>query len=145
MVHPNTGEIFIVSKEASGISGVYTFPMPLQPNLRVTLQKIATLTFTSSLLSGRLAKAETMTTGGDISPDGRRLVIRTYLRAYEWAIALRQTVADALKGKPRIFFLPLTKQGEGICYRADGKTFLTTSEGENSPLYEIPGDNTSPK
>jgi hypothetical protein len=137
MVHPKTGEIFIVTKEASGVSGVYAFPMPLQPDRKVTLQKVAPLTFTSQF-GGRIGEAERSTTGGAISPDGRHLVIRTYLSAYEWDIAPGQSVADAFKAKPRQSLLPFTRQGESICYRADSKAWLVTSEERPSPLYEIP-------
>jgi hypothetical protein len=138
MVHPKTGEIFIVTKSGKGVSGVYAFPLPLQPGQKVTLTKVATLTFTSHFGSGRIAEAERMTTGGDISPDGRRVAIRTYVSAYEWDIAPNQSVGDALKGKPRTIFLPLTRQGESLCYRADGKALLMTSEASPSPLYELP-------
>jgi hypothetical protein len=138
MVHPTTHAIFVVTKEASGVSGVYTFPMPLRPNDTVTLRRIGTMTFATRLLTGtKFGQFEGMATGGDISPDGRRLVVRTYMLADEWDIKPGQSVADAIKGKPRETLLPLSKQGEGICYRLDGRAWLTTSEGANSPLFEI--------
>jgi hypothetical protein len=138
LVHPKTGELYIVTKSKRGRSGVYAFPIPLQSDRKVTLRKVASLTFTSSFGSGRIAEAERMTTGGAISPDGRRIAIRTYVSAYEWDIAPNQSVGDALKGKPRTIFLPLTRQGESLCYRADGKALLMTSESSPAPLYELP-------
>jgi hypothetical protein len=140
MVHPKTHEIFVVTKDWSqaGVSGVYTFPIPLRPNDTVTLKRIGTMTFSTRMLTGTsYAQFEGMATGGDISPDGRRLVVRTYMLADEWDIKPGQSVADAIKSKPRETLLPLSKQGEGICYRLDGKAWLTTSEGANSPLFEI--------
>jgi hypothetical protein len=140
MVHPTTREIFVVTKDwsRSGISGVYTFPMPLRPNDTVTLKRIGTMTFSTRLLTGtNFEQYEGMATGGDISPDGRRLVVRTYMLADEWDIKPGQPVAEAIKSKPREMILPLSKQGEGICYRLDGKAWLTTSEGVDSPLFEI--------
>lgn len=138
LVHPKTSEVFLVTKEQSGVSGVYAFPMPLRAGHEVTLKRVGTLHFVSRLLSGRLAMAETLATGGDIAPDGRHLAIRTYLAGYEWTVAPGQSIPDALKARPREFMLPLTRQGESLCYRADGKTLLMTSEGVNSPLYEVP-------
>lgn len=137
MVHPKTGDIVIVTKAANGQSGVYVFPMPLQPDQTVTLKKVASLTFTSQF-GGRIGEGERSTTGGDIAPDGRRLVIRTYLAAYEWSIAPGRSFGEVFKATPRQTFLPLTRQGEAICYRPDGKAWLVTSETTPAPLYEIP-------
>ncbi len=140
LIHPRTGEIVLVTKEGDGHSGVYAFPQPLTPDRLVTLRKIGALTFTNHFLGGNglYAQGERMATGGDIAPDGRRVVIRTYLWAYEWRIAPGQPLADALRARPRQTLLPLTKQGEGIGYRLDGKAWLTTSEGVHAPLWEIP-------
>ncbi|MCS6776382.1 MAG: hypothetical protein RMJ43_05785 [Chloroherpetonaceae bacterium] len=138
LVHPQTGEIFIVTKSSDGRSQVFAYPLPLQADRQVTLQAVTTLTFTSMLGSGRLAEAERMTTGGDIASDGRHVVIRTYAHAYEWRITPGQSLADALKSTPTRIFLPLTRQGEAICYRADNRALLTTSEGAPAPLHEIP-------
>lgn len=138
LVHPQTGEILIVTKSSDGRSQVFAYPLPLQADRQVTLQPVATLTFTSTLGSGRLAEAERMATGGDISADGRRVVIRTYAHAYEWRIAPGQALTGALKSRPTRIFLPLTRQGEAICYRADNRALLTTSEGAPAPLHEIP-------
>lgn len=147
LVHPKTEEIFIVTKEDSGMSGVYRFPMPLTRNRIVTLQKVATVTFTNPFMFrgravGRLA------TGGDISPDGMRIVIRTYTNAFEWTIKPNETVAEALKRKPRQIPVPWMGsiaggrfqigQFEAICYTHDGKALLTTSEGTPCPLWKVP-------
>jgi hypothetical protein len=138
MVSPKTGEIFIVTKVPSGESGVYSFPMPLKPGVTVTLNRLVTITFKAVYFKGKLAQSETLATAGDIAPDGRSLVIRTYLTGYEWKIAPGQSVAEALKGAPILFSLPLTRQGEAICYSADGKSLYIDSEGLHTPLYELP-------
>lgn len=140
LVHPKTGEIVVVTKEGSGQSSVYAFPVPLQSGGKVTLQKVGTLTFAGRLLSGfgkRLAEGERMATGGAISPDGKRVFIRTYLEGYEWTIGAGQTIAQALKGNPRQTILPLMKQGESVCYRADSKAIYLTTEGVRSPIFEV--------
>ncbi len=78
-----------------------------------------------------------MATGGVVSPDGKHIFIRTYLMGYEWTISSGQSIAHALKGKPIQTFLPLMKQGESVCYRADSKAIYLTTEGVHSPLYEV--------
>jgi hypothetical protein len=130
----------IVTKEEDGMSGVYAFPLPLKPSIPVTLDKVGTIVFKSQYLSGissRLAMGERMATGGAVSPDGKRVVIRTYLIGYEWKIAPGATIAQALKGTPRQIALPLVQQGESICYSSDGKSLFTTSEKAHAPLYEL--------
>ncbi len=137
LVHPTTGEIYVVTKVESGQSGVYRFPMPLTADRIVTLQKVATVRFSNPIrirgrALGRLA------TGGAISRDGTRIVIRTYLEAFEWTIRPGQSVGDALKQRPRIINAPFLGQFESICYRADGRGLLTSAEGAPCPLWEIP-------
>jgi hypothetical protein len=140
LVHPKTGEIVFVTKEGSGKSGVYRYPMPLRPDETVVLVKVGEITFKNSFLSGNslLARGERMTTGGAVSRDGLRAIVRTYTQALEWKIAPNQTLADALRGQPTQFLLPLSPQGESIAYRLDGKALLTTSEKLPTPVMEIP-------
>jgi hypothetical protein len=137
LVHPKTGEIYLVTKAESGKSGVYRFPMPLTADRTVTLQRVGTVTFSNPIrMRGRsLGK---LATGGAISRDGTRIVIRTYLEAFEWTIRPGQSVADALKQRPRLVNAPFLGQFESICYRADGRGLLTTAEGSPCPLWEIP-------
>lgn len=140
LVHPKTGEIVVVTKEGSGHSGIYRYPMPLRPNEKVTLEKVGAITFHNSLLRGDslYAQAERMATGGSVRRDGLRAIVRTYTKAYEWVLTSGQSLAEGLRGTPQQFFLPLTIQGESICYRPDGKALLTTSEKLPTPLMEIP-------
>lgn len=136
LVHPKTGEIFIVIKVDSGLSGVYKFPMPLTRDRTATLEKVATVTFTNPLrFRGR--NVGKLATGGDISPDGTKIAIRTYTDAFEWTIKPGQSVADALKGKPHPVVVPWIGQFESLCYSPDGKALLTTSEGSPCPLWEM--------
>lgn len=137
LVHPQTGKVFLITKMPDGVSGIYAFPMPLRPNERVTLKKLGTVSFPSGF-SGRLGEAERLISDGAFSPDGRRVILRNYLTAYEWTIAPNQSLQDALKGTRRQRTLPLLSQGEAICYRPDGKAVYITSENKNSPLYEVP-------
>lgn len=141
LVHPKTGEMVIVTKEEDGNSGVYLFPMPLRPSIPVVLERVGTVTFKSQFLNGissRLAMGERTATGGDVSPDARSVIIRTYLLGYEWTIAPGKSIVQALKGTPRQLFLPPMRQGEAICYSVDSKTVYMTSEGVHTPLYELP-------
>jgi hypothetical protein len=135
LVNAITGEGFVVTKESSGTSRVFQFPAPLQTlsaGVSVALTQVATVRFRGLLEISRTA------TGGDISPDGMRIVIRTYTQAREWTINAGQSVADALTSNhARTFLLPFG-QGESVCYRPDGFALLFTSEQTPCPLYELP-------
>jgi hypothetical protein len=137
LVHPKTGDIYVVTKGESGQSGVYRFPMPLIADRIVTLQRVATITFSNPIrMRGRsLGK---LATGGAFSRDGTRIAIRTYLEAFEWTLRPGQSVEDALKQRPRLINAPFLGQFESICYRADGRGLLTSAEGSPCLIWEIP-------
>jgi sugar lactone lactonase YvrE len=126
-VHPKTGDIYIISKEDSGKSGVYRFPKPLMRDRRCTLEKIGTIVFTNPLrMRGR--NVGKLATAADISPDGRRLVVRTYTEGYEFSIPENGDVAAALKGTPKKLMMPWLGQFEALCFSADGRTLFTAAE-----------------
>lgn len=137
LVHPVTGEIYIVTKDDTGVSGVYKFPMPLTRDRTVTLERVGTLRFNNPLEFGRV-KMGRLATGGSISPDGTKIIIRTYAEAYEWRIRAGQRVEEALAEKPRPVVVPVVGQFEGICYSPDGKRILTTTESVRRGLLSVP-------
>ena len=134
LVNPVTGVAFVGTKETSGASRVFQFPGPLQTlpkGVPVTLTQVAAVQFTGLLSFDRTA------TSGDLSADGTTVVIRTYTAVHEWPINPGQSVPAALSSNLRqSYALPLT-QGEGICYRPDGKTCLITAEATSCPLGEL--------
>ncbi|HVK03390.1 MAG TPA: hypothetical protein VM490_07940 [Armatimonadaceae bacterium] len=134
LVHPKTGVIYLVTKDESGTSGVYRFPKETGNHFaQYTLEKVGTLTF-----ANETHPFPNLVTGGDIAPDGRRVILRTYFAAYEWRLPDGVRDFDAIWGTtPALVPAPFTQQGEAICYRADGKALLATSEKLPTPLYEI--------
>ncbi|GAA2633740.1 hypothetical protein GCM10010399_77820 [Dactylosporangium fulvum] len=67
-------------------------------------------------------------TGGAVSPDGKRAVVRTMSDAYEFDVTDGDVVAAITSGTPRITPLPNEPQGEAIAYTPDGKSFVTASD-----------------
>lgn len=133
LVHPRTGAIYIVTKArgrdaetlvfrasppfASGINN-----MELVAELNLPNQSAITL------MTGRITDAS-------ISADGRSVILCDYFRAYE--SKLRGSRFDEIwKGPWTSMPLAGRAQGEAICYRADGKAIIATSEGKPMPLYE---------
>ncbi|GAA2473750.1 hypothetical protein Ahu01nite_047490 [Winogradskya humida] len=125
------GNPIIVTKEVTGAAQIYTPTTALKTNNKegVPLKKVGTLelprTDTSGTTFARLAQG--VVTGGAVSPDGKKVVIRTYLDAFEWDVTNGDVVA-ALKATPRATGLPNEPFGEAISYSADGKTFVTVSD-----------------
>jgi len=130
MVHPATGDIYILSKQFSGAAGVYKLAANYSPDKPNTLEKIADFTV-PAVPNGLL-------TGGDISPDGRRAVICDYFAGYEIELPENDKNFDNIwKQKPAKINLGERAQGEAVGYSADGKSIYATSEKKNSPLIMV--------
>jgi hypothetical protein len=78
-----------------------------------------------------------MATGMDLSADGRRLVICTYLNAFIYERQADESWPIALNRAPREIPLPLRQQGEAICWDADEQTLLLTSEKIPTPFWLV--------
>lgn len=130
MVNPLTGDIYILTKRLSGASGVYKLSADYSLDKSNTLEKIADFSV-PAVPNGFL-------TGGDISPDGRRVIICDYFSAYEIILPENAKNFDEIwKQKPTIVELGQREQGEAIGYSADEKAIFATSEKKNSPLIEV--------
>jgi hypothetical protein len=116
--------VLVVEKTFSSSAGVYAAALPLQSGGAVNLlHRVAEVSVPS-------------VTGGDISPDGTRFVLRNYTAAYEWQVRGGDLVT-ALAGEPTRVALPPSPQGEGIAYSRDGRAVLTSSEGKGAPVFEL--------
>ncbi len=75
-------------------------------------------------------------TGGDFSVDGRRVVLRGYLGAWEWDVDLTDPEKHWKNPPSRRVPIRLERQGEAITYGASG-TIYTSSEGRPMPVTQI--------
>jgi hypothetical protein len=71
-------------------------------------------------------------TGGDVSPDGSVVALRTYDAVWLWAREEGQSVAEALLGTPCQVSAVSERQGEAVAFFGDG--LVTLGEGVNQPL-----------
>ena len=128
MVHPVSGEIYIVTKHRSSPAGVYKLK-PVFDDAVIKAIKISDLTV-PAIPNGFL-------TGGDIAPNGKRVIICDYFAAYEFTLPSGSGNFDEIwKQKPIVVELGERKQGEAIGYAADGLSIYATSEGKLAPLIE---------
>jgi hypothetical protein len=132
LVEPS-GDLVIVTKSRSGASGVYRVEAPHTPGVARTLTKVADLQLGTETIPGDL-----MVTGGDLTPDGRTLVLRTYLNVWLWPIGRDEPLEQALRRAPCRPPSPPEPQGEAIAFDLDPPTYWTLSEGRNQPLYRVP-------
>jgi hypothetical protein len=76
-------------------------------------------------------------TGGDISPDGLRLIICDYTAAYEWKLSDGKQFDEIWKQDPVIVDIGRREEGEAVCYSADGASIYSTSEGRGAPIFQV--------
>ncbi len=124
LVTPRTGRLLVITKSLGSAAGVYAADLPLRAG---GVGNILRLVATAPV---------SLVTGGDISPDGTKVVLRNYSAAYEWDVPGGDVVA-AFAGEPVRVPLPASQQGEGISYDRGGQSLITTSEGVGSPVFVL--------
>ncbi|MFI6228238.1 hypothetical protein ACIBCR_13090 [Micromonospora echinospora] len=124
------GKPLIITKTLSGKAQIFTPTGALKKNNAepVPMQKVGEIGLPKSTTPnvfhgpGRIA-----ITGAARSPDGSRVVLRTYADAFEYDVTGGDIVAALTKGEPRV--TPLADPfGEAISYTPDGKLFVTVSD-----------------
>ncbi|MEU9333946.1 WD40 repeat domain-containing protein [Streptomyces sp. NPDC048290] len=119
VVHPETGRVYIVDKNSAG-GHLYEGPAELSPSGMNVFTSIA-------------AVPDLEATDAALSPDARRLVVRSYFGAvaYDWN-------GGKLKRLGRLSVPTGFVQGESVTYTADGGRLMYGAEGEGSQV--LPGD-----
>lgn len=130
MVHPDSGDVYILTKRLSGAAGVYKLSKDYEAGKTNRLEKIVDFTV-PAVPNGFL-------TGGDIAPDGRRALICDYFGGYEITLPEAAKNFDEIwRQTPQLIELGERAQGEAVGYSADGNSIFATSEKENSPVIEV--------
>ncbi|MFT5458553.1 MAG: hypothetical protein ACI9K2_005060 [Myxococcota bacterium] len=134
LLDPVTDDLVVVTKSYEGDTRVFRKAAPHADGDVEELILVAELDFDSAPLSGGA------TTGGDISPLGDAIVIRTYRsEAYLWRRDQAVPLADAFTDqRPCAIALPSEGQGESIGFGADGAGLWSISEGGNIPVNYTP-------
>lgn len=130
MVHPQTGDIYVITKTSATRAKVYKAKAPFDSSTVISLNLVSKIS-----VPGKV-------TGADISPDGLRVVLCDCLSAYEISLPLTSSDFDAIWKEPALM-IPLgpREQGEAVCYRLDGNAILATSENTPTPLIEVVRNN----
>lgn len=131
MVHPSTGDLYVVTKTIEAAAGVYKLRAPFSTSTVNTLERVGQVSATGPFGG--------FFTGGDISPDGRRVVLCDYVGGYELSLPDNSQSAfdDVWKVAPLAINLGERIIGEAVCYGVDGKAIYATSERPPVPLIEV--------
>ncbi|RKR90902.1 hypothetical protein BDK92_5286 [Micromonospora pisi] len=124
------GTPYIITKTGAEKSEIYRPTAPLQKDNAegVPMELAGEITLPKSTTENLLtATGRLMVTGAATSPDGKRIVLRTYADAFEWDVPDGDIVKALTTSKPRM--TPLADAfGEAIAYTPDGKSFVTVSD-----------------
>jgi hypothetical protein len=125
LVDPVTRGLLIATKEKS--------------TSRVFLARADQLTTTDVIpLTQLCAPMVRDVSAGDISRDGRRVVLRTEERGWLWERAANQSLVDVLRGQPKPLVVlgeNQARNGEAIALHPSGRAYFTISEGTREPIY----------
>ncbi len=122
LVDPLTRDIYIMSKREL-FPKVYRAAYPQSTDQLTKLEQVATLPLGM------------FPTGGDISPDGRRVIVRGMFGAALWERRVDKPLWCAFQGRPKAIPVAAEPQGEAICFDRQGAGYFTISEGKQPRLY----------
>ena len=114
LVDPWAKDIYIITKREFPVT-VYKLPYPQSKVDATVAIKYGTLPFTTA-------------TAGDISADGKEILVKTYDKVFLWTRNEGETIGDAFMRQPlRVPYTP-EMQGEAIAFPEDGSGYYTLSE-----------------
>lgn len=129
LIHPETEDLYILTKRFSGASGVYKLS-GYKVGQTNSLKEVAKL--------GVPALPNGLLTGGEIAADGSRIILCDYYNGYEIVLPKDAKDFDEIwKDEPSIIDIGTREQGEAIGYSVDGEAIYATSEKKNSPFIEV--------
>jgi hypothetical protein len=130
LLDPETHDLYIITKVRRGESKIFRYPAPHDPTKVIVLEEVGRARFGTNAKAGR-----NQLTGGDIAPEGSRIILRTYSQVLMWQRKPGNTIAATLSEPACLVLDHFEPQGEAIAWTRDGSTFVTVSEGAYPPLF----------
>ena len=120
LLNPTTKDLYIITKRQFNVR-VYKLAYPQSTTSRNTATFLFTLSYP-------------FLTGGDISKDGKEILLKNYDAIYYWKVKTGETIEQALR-RPRDIapFYMREKQGEAICFDKEQNGFFSLSERGGAP------------
>jgi hypothetical protein len=126
LAHPTSGDVYLVTKSNNSASHIYKFKPRFEGETQV-LEKVAEIAV-PAIPNGSV-------TGGDISSDGKRLILCDYFAGYELRLPEGLTnFEDIWKVRPVRVDLGKRELGEAVAYSADGAFVIAVSEKRYTPV-----------
>jgi len=132
-VDTERGEILLLTKESPLSTAVYRLPL----NLTDAKQELVAKQLT------RLPIA--FATGLDISPDSETLIAVTMWDGWVCRRQPDESWDQALRNQLHHVMMPQRKQGESVCFSADGQFAYVNSEKKKQPLWRLTVDDLVPR
>lgn len=126
LVNPADGSIWFVTKARDKKTSVYVARNPKPGSIQKLELVFDDLKINTGGLGGNLV------TGGSVSPDGKRIALKTYAGGYLYSVA--KDFSDWVHSKPMPVQFPLEKQGEAVCFSMDNTYLISSSEGSPCPI-----------
>jgi len=126
LARPDSGEIYILTKSRNSPSQIYRFTPKFEGETQ-TLNLVGEITV-PAIPNGTI-------TGGDISADGKRVVLCDYFAGYELILPDGSKSFDEIwKQRPVRIDLGERAVGEAVAYSADGSFVIAVSEKKHTPV-----------
>ncbi len=128
VVSSDASYAYIFTKDPSGVADV--FQANLNTENSQVLTKVGQVTIT-----GEFPIKPNLISAADAV--GSKVILRSFQHGYLLTIPSGGQFADALKGPPQRFDVPLMVQGEAICASPDGRTLVTASESQGAATFAL--------
>jgi hypothetical protein len=136
LLQPDGTPLIITKGGTAGPADIYkpTAALDDKSTSGVPMAKVGTFTPVKTQTPSKFGSevGPTTVTGGSVSKDGSKVLIRTLTDAYEWNIAGGDIVATVGTDKYKITPLPNEPNGSAVAYSADGSKIITLSSTSDS-------------
>lgn len=106
--------LYVISKREDPVY-LYELKYPYSAGDTATATKLLSLPFTKVV-------------GGDLSADGKELLLKNYSQVFHWRSSVKKSIAELLKEPPKTIPYEIEPQGESIAWSYDSRGFYTLSE-----------------
>lgn len=131
LVDPVTADIYVVTKGGAASSLVYQLAAAQAVSgSQQTLREVASLELPAGL--------DGLVTGGDISPDGASIMLRTYNGVYLWPRLAGESISAAFTASSCSVQIQPESQGEAAAFQGNGRDLVLTTEGEFPAINTYP-------
>lgn len=129
IVHPASGDIYVLTKRVDGPSLVFKMMPQFGSSRTIVAAKVGEVSV-PSVPNGLL-------TGGAISPDGKHVILCDYSAGYELILGEAANFDEIWKSPPVRLDIGERTIGEAVTFAPDGAAVIATSEKKHAEIFEI--------